>query len=324
MPTISVVIPHSGKDDYLIEAVRSVMLQTVLPSETLIILDGVNLGEAASVELSKYKHLKIISIRKSGVSAARNEGIRLATSEWIAFLDSDDLWDTHKLELQMPFLKENVSFVHGNAYIFFENDLSHFEVVAPQAQPTFYNLLIGVYAVSGSSSSVVVKRSKLINVGLFDFSMQVAEDWDLWVRLAKEGTIVHNPLAISYIRSHQQSSQAKLYWNTKLTHKNSDFFSMCRIYEKHTDIRNRQLDSQVRELFIERISWEILKMWRKPGKILFAIPRIGKSEQPIIWNQLFPTNSKYVLWAIQFSTKKMTIVVINQVKSLINILKSFK
>jgi glycosyltransferase involved in cell wall biosynthesis len=106
-PLISVVIPTYNRGRQTVAAVESVLAQTYSEIEIIIVDDGStdnsasSLREFVDVRASKEKPIRLVSQSNSGQSAARNRGIEVARGEFIAFLDSDDLWEPQKLEWQM-------------------------------------------------------------------------------------------------------------------------------------------------------------------------------------------------------------------------------
>lgn len=178
---ISVIIPTYNRFFFLQRALSSVLLQSKTPKEIIVVDDG---STDDTKRLKNHLHVKYIYQPNRGVSSARNLGIKHASSKWIAFLDSDDTWHKEKLALHVKLHKQNpslhVSYTdeewirdgkrvkipkkykkHGG-YIF-EKCLSHC-IIAP--------------------SSVFMKRELFGEVGYFDESLEVCEDYDLWLRVA--------------------------------------------------------------------------------------------------------------------------------------------
>jgi len=96
---ISVVIPSFNRKNTLSRSIDSVLKQTYKPSEIILVDDGSTDGTRGFI-LSSYPNIKYFFQPKKGVSSARNKGILESSSEWIAFLDSDDEWMPQKLEKQ--------------------------------------------------------------------------------------------------------------------------------------------------------------------------------------------------------------------------------
>ena len=133
-------------------------------------------------ELLKGKNINCIYQKNSGVSSARNRGIKEAKYDWLAFLDSDDLWHKDKIEKQVSLHVEHkelkVSFADE---IWLRNEkIVNKKKHLKKEQPTFLNSLrrckIG-------ASTLLIHKSVFEDIGLFDESLKICEDYDLWLRI---------------------------------------------------------------------------------------------------------------------------------------------
>ncbi len=97
---VSVVVPTFNRADFVLEAIKSISSQTFQPLE-IILVDNNSEDNTTEMVAKHFKSVKILIQKKQGVSAARNFGIREASGNWIAFLDSDDQWHKRKLEEQV-------------------------------------------------------------------------------------------------------------------------------------------------------------------------------------------------------------------------------
>jgi glycosyltransferase involved in cell wall biosynthesis len=110
---LSVVIPVYNGARYLPEALRSVGEQTVQPDQVIVVDDGSTDDSAQIAEM--FPGVEVVRQENRGAGAARNAGLDRARNEWIAFLDADDVWYPHRLELQMRHLEQtsfDLSFGH--------------------------------------------------------------------------------------------------------------------------------------------------------------------------------------------------------------------
>jgi glycosyltransferase involved in cell wall biosynthesis len=214
---IDVVIPVYNGARYLEAAVRSVLCQTEPPARTIIADDGSQdetpaIARRLAKECASITYLPLLH---RGVSAARNAGIRASTAPLIAFLDADDLWLPSKLASQLRVLKacnDDVGLVH-TSYSYIDGDGNSVDTM-PVFQPTrrgdiFLPLLLEGYVVSGSASSVLVKRSVLDQAGYFDERLFHGEDWDMWLRLAAICKVDFSPEPLVVIRIHRHSAQRR-------------------------------------------------------------------------------------------------------------------
>jgi glycosyltransferase involved in cell wall biosynthesis len=121
---ISVVIPAYNRADFIKATVESVLAQTLRPAEVIIVDDG-STDHTPDVCAQFAAPVKSLRLQNSGPAAARNAGIHAATGDWIAFCDSDDLWDPHKLELEMRVLEATNT----------EWCISDFRIIDPEGRP---------------------------------------------------------------------------------------------------------------------------------------------------------------------------------------------
>jgi glycosyltransferase involved in cell wall biosynthesis len=197
---VSVIMPAFNAEEFIAAAIASVLRQTYQHWELVVIDDGSKDGTATILRrfLSADDRIVCITQENRGLAAARNVGIRSATGELIAFLDSDDLWTEEKLETQVKVLMEtNSDFVYSDGYLFSENQvfdesqtfssIPGLMVFGKMAGSVFYNHLYASNRIP--ILSVLVRKSVLLEVGLFDEDPGIfgAEDYDLWLRLARHG-----------------------------------------------------------------------------------------------------------------------------------------
>ncbi len=184
MPKVSVIIPTYNRLPMLKEAVDSVLAQDFEDVEVTVVDDGSTDGTAE--EIKPYGgRVKLLqhSVNK-GVSAARNKGILHAKGKYIAFLDSDDLWVKGKLKIQVDFLDDNP---HYPLCYTDEIWIRKGKRVNPMLKHAKYSGWIFEKCLPLciiSPSSVMMKRTLLTKVGLFDEALPVCEDYDFWLRIS--------------------------------------------------------------------------------------------------------------------------------------------
>ncbi len=184
MAIVSIIIPTFNRADKVVRAVSSVLSQTFEDIEIIVVDDASTDGTKAA--LAKYGN-KIIYIQHSfntGVSAARNTGIRKSTSKQVSFLDSDDYWLPEKLEVQVEFFNrhpEAVACQTEEIWIRKGRRVNprkkHLKLTGDIFLPSLKLCLV-------SPSSVMLKRSLFEEVGTFDEALPACEDYDLWLRIA--------------------------------------------------------------------------------------------------------------------------------------------
>jgi glycosyltransferase involved in cell wall biosynthesis len=185
MQTASVIIPTYNYARYLGEAVDCALAQTYSPLEVIVVDDG-STDETPEV-LARYRDL-IRTVRQPnlGPSVARNAGIAVANGDYLAFLDSDDLWQPQKLERQMARFAADPSLglVHCGVETFGSpaSTPRHFEELEGWVAKAMLRLEGNV--MFGTGSAVVVPRRVAEEIGGFDPRLLVSEDWDFCYRIA--------------------------------------------------------------------------------------------------------------------------------------------
>lgn len=189
---ISAIIPTFNRKNLTIQAIYSILTQTDPPDEIIVIDDGST--DLTRRQLTQFgNRIRYIFQNNKGVAAARNRGIRESRYDWLAFLDSDDLWTTDKLALQRRALKERPEYRISYTG---EHWLRNGRLVKPGKQQKKYSGLIYEQCLPAcivAASSVLMHRSIFDAVGLFDESLPACEDYDLWLRLALRYPFLYVP-----------------------------------------------------------------------------------------------------------------------------------
>ncbi|CAI6144350.1 MAG: hypothetical protein SPLUMA1_SPLUMAMAG1_01620 [uncultured Sulfurimonas sp.] len=162
-------------------AIESVLGQTHQADEIIVIDDG-SIDNTSQI-LQKFPNIKYIYQKNSGVSSARNLGIRNASFEWIAFLDSDDEWIDSKLQEQVLFHKDN-----SGVLMSYTDEIWLRDALNVKIPKKFRKIGKDVFSENLSfcniaPSSALLHRSIFSSIGLFDESLDVCEDYDLWLRI---------------------------------------------------------------------------------------------------------------------------------------------
>ena len=182
---VSVIIPTFNRWPMLGEAVESVLCQTMGAYELIVVDDGST--DETPRRLRDYGvRLGVLSQSRRGVAAARNLGASRASGRYLAFLDSDDLWHPRKLQRQLGFMEHNPRVeICQTDEIWIRSGVR----VNPRnrhRKPSGDIFRASLERCLVSPSAVMMRRELFERVGGFDESLPVCEDYDLWLRIAKD------------------------------------------------------------------------------------------------------------------------------------------
>ncbi len=177
---ISVIIPTFNRADFILRTIQSIQEQTVEVDEIIVVDDG---STDNTRQVLSDIDIKYIYQDNLGVSSARNTGIKTAQNKWIAFCDSDDIWCKEKLEKQINFHKENPNILisHTDELWKFNNKI--IKKKAHQKKPSGYCFKDNLHSCKIGASTLLLNKSILDEVGLFDEKLKACEDYDLWLRI---------------------------------------------------------------------------------------------------------------------------------------------
>lgn len=217
IPTVSVVIPCYNAERYIVATIESVLAQQHPGIEIIVVDDGSSDRSVALVR-DTYPDVRVVQQANQGVAAARNNGIAHATGEWIAFVDADDIWLPGKLAAQFEQLAANPDCrMNYCAWQVWPSD-------APQPTPDYLaelelragdrtrwdgpsgwvypDLLLDCVV---WTSTVLAQRALFDEVGNFDTTLRLGEDYDLWLRLSRVTPILRVARPYALYRIHPAS-----------------------------------------------------------------------------------------------------------------------
>jgi glycosyltransferase involved in cell wall biosynthesis len=209
-PAVSILMPAYKVDKYIGEALDSVFKQTYTDYEVIVVNDGS--PDRLEQVLEPYMN-RIIYIRQenSGQSAARNRAIEIARGRYLALLDPDDIWKPDYLSVQMAMMENDPSIgvLYSDALLFgnphYEGK-TYMQTCPSEGEVTLKKLITEECNVM---ISALIRREVAIEVGLFDESLRSSEDFDLWVRIAKQGhRIAFHRAPLVYYRRRPESLSA--------------------------------------------------------------------------------------------------------------------
>jgi glycosyltransferase involved in cell wall biosynthesis len=199
-------MPVYNGEQFLRQAIESVLSQTYLAWELIVVDDGSTDG-TRDILAAFGPRIRTVHQEHRGLSTARNVAIQMARGEYIAFLDSDDMWDPEFLQTLVPF-----AFQHPQAALVYcgsrlmdaeDRDLPQSSAARLVPNDMVYNTLLRENFLI--ASTVLARRSAILAAGAFDPMLKSAEDWDLWQRLAKRNIFAGIPKRLAHYRLHSAS-----------------------------------------------------------------------------------------------------------------------
>lgn len=209
-PAVSVILPTFNRLPYLRQAVESVFAQTLPDWELIVADDGSQSATLAYLdELATRRNLTVLRLTHTGnPGAVRNAALRVARGEFVAFLDSDDLWLPRKLEIQLGALRADRS--RRWSYTAVRRIGPDGSVMAGDTARTWlphhgsiFEQLLTLEA-GVATPSVMVERALIEEAGGFDELQRYFEEYDLWLRLIQQSEVAVVPEALTCVRSHAE------------------------------------------------------------------------------------------------------------------------
>jgi len=216
--TVDVIIPAYNAEKFIERTLKSVVSQTHLPEKIIIVDDG-STDETVNIinDFKKNSKVKIDLHQQEnrGPNAARNAGLKHSTSEFVAFLDADDIWEKEKLEKQLRIFEKNEFEKLGLVYTAYdlidENDekiKQSFLVfkLDPGLRGDVFDKMFDAMKITGSCSGVLIKSACFEKTGFFDETLKGAEDWDMWIRISQYFEIDYVNEVLVRVRLHRNNS----------------------------------------------------------------------------------------------------------------------
>ncbi len=239
LPTISVIIPTFNRADLLVHAIESVLQQSYPNIELWVVDDGSTDHTDVIIE-PLLNDIHFIKTSNKGVSHARNIGIKSSSSDWVAFLDSDDAWHPDKILKQWKQLCSDKHLISHTEELWIRNGVP--TPVLKKYQKSSGDLFErALQYCCISPSSILIHRSVFEKTGLFDEDLPACEDYDLWLRITAHYpvSLVNEPLTIKNGGHSDQLSQK--HWG----------MDRFRIHALNKILNTVQLSKQQRKAMIE-------------------------------------------------------------------------
>ena len=231
MPLVSIILPYYRKINYVKKTINSILSQSFKDFEVILIYDDEDLNDLFEIERDFKKNPKIKIIKNSknlGAGLSRNNGIKHATGEIIAFIDSDDFWQPDKLEKQIKFMQENnydFTFCNYEKFISKEKTI---KVKSSKSILNYNDLLVS----NEVGLSTVQLNKKIIMDDLFP-PLKTKEDFVAWLKITKKNINAYNfPQSLVIWNKTKNSLSSNFY------QKLSDGFIVFKEYEKFNFIKS--------------------------------------------------------------------------------------
>ena len=205
---ISVIIPSYNRAHTLARSLDSVINQTFPATNIIVVDDGSNDGTDDLIH-NKYSNISYLYQENGGVSSARNRGILASSTDWLAFLDSDDEWLPEKLERQVQELDRYPDYriIHNDELWIRNGERLNPKDKHQKNGGDLFEQSLALCCIS--PSAVMIHKSVFDTVGLFDETLPACEDYDLWLRICCRYSILYidKPLIKKYGGHADQLSQ---------------------------------------------------------------------------------------------------------------------
>lgn len=216
-PSCSVIIPCYNAARYIVATLESVLAQRPHDMEVIVVDDGSSDGSAELVR-ARFPEARVVQQANQGVAAARNHGIGLARGDWIAFVDADDIWLPGKLTAQLEAMRLvpgcRMSYTAwqvwpsdtpqpADAYLAALQDSAGDAARWDGPSGWIYPQLLLDCEVW--TSTVLMQRTLLAEIGGFDTTLRIGEDYDLWLRASRVTPILRVPRPFALYRIHPAS-----------------------------------------------------------------------------------------------------------------------
>lgn len=216
-PLVSVVIPTYNSANYISEALDSAIAQDYPELEIIVVDDG-SADNTREIVSAYGDRVRLIAQPNQGSAGARNKGIQHAQGKYIAFLDADDVWWNHKIRFQIEALIASGHKMTYSRFIWWHPD-EQGQYTQPQTefeQPANSNLSSAAIVTGWPyaellldcivwTSTVIVEKAELENVGMFDEQLRKGQDYDLWLRLSRRIDMLGLEQATALYRIHPTS-----------------------------------------------------------------------------------------------------------------------
>ncbi len=287
-PLVSVIIPAYNAAAFLGDTLDSVLAQTYKNLEIIVVDDGST--DTTPHVLESYKdRITVLHQANAGQATARNSGARSAKGEFLAFLDSDDLWDSDKINRQVElinrFPKALAVYCDHRSIDAQGNPLASSGALAhPRPSGNILRaLLLGPCIIT--PGLVLLRRNAFDMMGGFDKTMRGHEDYTLWLRLATQGSFIYSPdTLVSYRQHHQQATKQKHYEMRMARAKLNAVIAIRDVMRTSRDVEEKRLFAWVLEESHINAAWAMRQTGNyADARRIAAAALVQNPTSPRIW-----------------------------------------
>jgi glycosyltransferase involved in cell wall biosynthesis len=286
---ISVIIPLYNKAPYITKCLESVASQTYREFEVVVVDDGSTDGSVEAVsefqglrvsELGDLAGFRLIRQENAGVSVARNNGVKEARFDFIAFLDADDWWEPDfLLEMKSLIIDFPDAGVYGCRYFWLKNGVGR---VAPNHESDLfrgYLNYIKAYTYAWwmplTSISVVIRKDVFVDSGGFNPKLKFGEDFDLWIRLALQQKIAYSNRPLAYYNQDVSLNTRALGTGKHWSPEEHFIFNLDYLYEEES--RNPELKELLDGLRVRSlVRYRVNNIYKAEYKRILALVNLSK------------------------------------------------
>jgi glycosyltransferase involved in cell wall biosynthesis len=268
-PMVSIVVPLFNKEKYILQCLLSIANQDFTDWECIIVDDGSTDQSNFLVEkfiLQTPGNWKVLSKQNGGPSSARNFGIRNSIGQFVAFIDSDDVWLPNKLSRQLEILRNApTALMSLTDYVIVEEDSSKIKVVRNSKEPQLLSKWLNMRGFGGLVESTGLVRQSVFRADLvFDENLGTGEGLDFMLRVAQLGDF----LVVSEFLTIYRLSEGQLHKNQEMVQKNSKILAQK---FAGSEVELERINKLQRAYF----ELSSLRSLPKPKIVLFLLKRVA-------------------------------------------------
>jgi glycosyltransferase involved in cell wall biosynthesis len=282
----SVIIPLYNKANYVAKAVNSVLNQTFAEFELIIVNDGSTDNGLEIVGAIHDDRIRIINQKNAGVSTARNNGVKNARFDYVAFLDADDWWNNmflQEIEVLIRKYPEAALFASNFNHVIKEKEISRIKISdIEDGYINYFDLFLKISDSPVCSSAVCIKKQCFLNENGFKTNLKNMEDFDLWLRIACKHRIAYINKVLAF---YNQDVDAACRAVGNIFPPENHFVFCLDDFDKYMRT-NRELKQLIDFLIIEAVKpYLAIGKYRKSA--LNLLKKVSRSNIPFQYQFLF-------------------------------------